>query len=174
MIMKRKYGLAVLIVGLMLCLAVSVQAAPKSQGNTAPGGPPEHIAEEGVYIVINKSAHNLTVYTNGVPQYVFAVGTGRRKELTPSGTFKIVTKVYQPWYIRKQIPGGHPTNPLGTRWLGLNIPGTGGYTYGIHGTNRPWSIGGNVSSGCVRMYNKDVEWLYRHIPIGTMVLIKEK
>lgn len=114
----------------------------------------------------------LTVYVNGRANYRFSVATGRSNDLTPEGEFHIVTKIVKPWYMRKQIPGGHPRNPLGTRWLGINVPGTGGYTYGIHGTNRPYSIGSHASSGCVRMHNRDIEWLYRHIPLGTKVIIK--
>ncbi|WP_409348090.1 L,D-transpeptidase [Paenibacillus gyeongsangnamensis] len=143
-------------------------AAP--QPNAFPGG---GLEEEGVYILIDKKANRLTLFLNGRPQYSFPVATGRRKELTPVGRFRIVTKIVKPWYVRKQIPGGSPHNPLGTRWMGLDVPGTGGYTYGIHGTNRPYSIGHGASSGCIRMHNKDVEWLFRHVPIGTVVVIKE-
>lgn len=136
--------------------------------------PLEALQEEGVYIEINKRSNTLIVYVNGRAHYYFPVATGRRKELTPVGEFHIVTKIVKPYYVRKQIAGGHPKNPLGTRWLGISVPGTGGYTYGIHGTNRPYSIGSYASSGCVRMHNRDVEWLYRHIPLGTKVIIKEK
>lgn len=142
---------------------------------TVPSPPPlEALQEEGVYIEINKRSNSLIVYVNGRAYYYFPVATGRRKELTPIGEFQIVTKIVKPFYVRKQIAGGHPTNPLGSRWLGLSVPGTGGYTYGIHGTNRPYSIGSHASSGCVRMHNRDIEWLYRHIPLGTKVIIKEK
>ncbi|WP_240416898.1 L,D-transpeptidase [Paenibacillus periandrae] len=134
--------------------------------------PLEAVHEEGVYIEINKKSNLLTVYVNGRANYRFSVATGRSKDLTPEGEFHIVTKIVKPWYMRKQIPGGHPRNPLGTRWLGINVPGSGGYTYGIHGTNRPYSIGSHASSGCVRMHNRDIEWLYRHIPLGTKVIIK--
>ncbi|MEK3917537.1 L,D-transpeptidase [Paenibacillus sp. FSL H7-0331] len=134
--------------------------------------PLEAVHEEGVYIEINKKSNLLTVYVNGRANYRFSVATGRSNDLTPEGEFHIVTKIVKPWYMRKQIPGGHPRNPLGTRWLGINVPGSGGYTYGIHGTNRPYSIGSHASSGCVRMHNKDIEWLYRHIPLGTKVIIK--
>ncbi|SFL34184.1 L,D-transpeptidase catalytic domain [Paenibacillus sp. 1_12] len=134
--------------------------------------PLEAVHEEGVYIEINKKSNLLTVYVNGRANYRFSVATGRSNDLTPEGEFHIVTKIVKPWYMRKQIPGGHPRNPLGSRWLGINVPGTGGYTYGIHGTNRPYSIGSHASSGCVRMHNKDIEWLYRHIPLGTKVIIK--
>ena len=55
-------------------------------------------------------------------------------------------------------------NPLGTRWLGLNLKG-----YGIHGTNRPDSIGRNASHGCIRMRNREIEELFRMVAIGDQV-----
>ncbi|OEF99113.1 hypothetical protein BHF71_02285 [Vulcanibacillus modesticaldus] len=126
---------------------------------------------EGVYLEINKTSNTLKVYLNGYVVYTFRIATGKNEELTPEGLFRIITKVKNPWYLPKNIPGGDKKNPLGTRWLGLNVPGTGGYKFGIHGTNNPYSIGHHVSQGCIRMHNKDVEWLYRHIPLQTPVLI---
>lgn len=129
---------------------------------------PVRADEEELHIVIHKKRHQLTVIMNDVPLYTFPVATGRGN-LTPEGEFKIITKVNKPYYMRKKIAGGHPDNPLGSCWMGLNIDG--GYKYGIHGTNRPWSIGLSASSGCIRMRNKDVEYLYRHIPLKTRVFI---
>ncbi|GEN33332.1 MULTISPECIES: L,D-transpeptidase [Aneurinibacillus] len=128
--------------------------------------------EDEVFIEINKSTNRLTIFLNDIPVYVFPVATGKNKSLTPEGEFTIVTRIEKPWYLPKNVPGGSPKNPLGTRWLGLNVPGTGGYKYGIHGTNNPASIGHHVSQGCIRMQNKDIEWLYRNIPLGTRVVIK--
>jgi lipoprotein-anchoring transpeptidase ErfK/SrfK len=51
--------------------------------------------------------------------------------------------------------------------MGLSRP-----HYGIHGTNRPSSIGKRVSKGCIRMYNRDVENLARYVGIGTPVIIR--
>ncbi|RAP76826.1 L,D-transpeptidase [Paenibacillus montanisoli] len=128
--------------------------------------------EDNVSLVIDKSDHRLQVFLNETPVYYFAIATGKGS-LTPEGEFKIANKVKNPWYLRKNIPGGDKKNPLGTRWMGLSVPNTGGYKYGIHGTNNPYSIGHSVSSGCIRMRNKDVEWLFRHIPIGTKVSIQQ-
>lgn len=58
---------------------------------------------------------------------------------------------------------------FGTRWMGLNVPWG---IYGIHGTNKPWSIGRFASHGCIRMRNKDVEELFEWTPIGTEVKIE--
>lgn len=130
-----------------------------------------HALEDEVHIVINKTTNRLTIFVNDTPVYVFPVATGKNKHLTPEGEFLVITQVENPWYVPKNVPGGSPKNPLGTRWLGLNVPGTGGYKYGIHGTNNPASIGHHVSQGCIRMHNKDIEWMYRNIPLGTRVVI---
>ncbi|HEX2842199.1 L,D-transpeptidase [Hyphomicrobium sp.] len=64
------------------------------------------------------------------------------------------------------VPGGHPMNPLGVRALYL-----GSSTYRIHGTDAPWTIGQNVSKGCIRMFNEDVIDLYPKVPTGTKVVV---
>lgn len=64
------------------------------------------------------------------------------------------------------VPGGHKKNPLGVRALYL-----GDTLYRIHGTDAPWLIGKAVSSGCIRMYNKDVIDLYNRTQIGTKVIV---
>ena len=57
----------------------------------------------------------------------------KTNELTPEGTFDIVMKAKDPYYIAKNIPGD-TENPLGSRWMGFNARGTDGSKYGIHGT----------------------------------------
>jgi lipoprotein-anchoring transpeptidase ErfK/SrfK len=62
-------------------------------------------------------------------------------------------------------------NPLGARALYLHQNGAD-TLFRIHGTNEPWSIGEQVSSGCVRMLNEDVADLYERVPVGTTVYVK--
>ena len=64
------------------------------------------------------------------------------------------------------VPGGHPMNPLGVRALYL-----GASAYRIHGTDAPWTIGQNVSKGCVRMFNQDVIDLYERVNVGSRVVV---
>ena len=64
------------------------------------------------------------------------------------------------------IPGGSPRNPMGVAALTLADG-----QYAIHGTNVPGSIGGNVSYGCIRMYNEDVTDLYGRVQVGTTVVV---
>ena len=66
---------------------------------------------------------------------------------------------------RASLPGGID-NPLGARALYL-----GSSLYRIHGSNEPWTIGTNVSSGCIRMRNEDVTDLYQRVKVGTKVVV---
>jgi len=68
-------------------------------------------------------------------------------------------------YLPRFMPGG-PTNPLGARALYL-----GSTLYRIHGSNEPWTIGQNVSSGCIRMRNADVIDLYNRVNVGAKVVV---
>jgi lipoprotein-anchoring transpeptidase ErfK/SrfK len=61
---------------------------------------------------------------------------------------------------------GGPENPLGARAMYL-----GSTLYRIHGSNEPWTIGTQVSSGCIRMRNEDVIDLYNRVKVGTRVLV---
>lgn len=123
------------------------------------------------FIIINKSNNQLAYYENSKLTKVFRVGTGRSASYTPEGKFKIVNKIVNRPYYKKNIPGGSPNNPLGNRWLGINARGTWGTTYAIHGNNNPGSIGSYVSSGCVRMHNNEVQWLFSKVKVGTPVII---
>jgi lipoprotein-anchoring transpeptidase ErfK/SrfK len=70
-------------------------------------------------------------------------------------------------HLPEVIPGGAPGNPMGEAALTLR-----GGEYAIHGTNRPQSIGGFVSYGCIRMYNSDIRKLYQLVSIGTPVIVE--
>lgn len=107
-------------------------------------------------IFINQNSNRLTVYLDGKIIKDYPVAIGKDKTPTPIGEFKVVNK---------SIKNG---GALGTRWLGLNVPWG---NYGIHGTNKPWSIGRRASAGCIRMFNQHVEELFPLIRIGTPVII---
>ena len=96
---------------------------------------------------------------------VFQTAVGAPKSPSPAGSFQIVNSIADPtWYTKgKTVPPGK-CNPLGTRWLGLSRKG-----YGIHGTNRPDSIGKNASHGCIRMRNREVEELFKMVAVGDQV-----
>jgi lipoprotein-anchoring transpeptidase ErfK/SrfK len=67
--------------------------------------------------------------------------------------------------LPRHMAGG-PENPLGARAMYL-----GSTLYRIHGSNEPWTIGTNVSSGCIRMRNQDVIDLYSRVNVGARVIV---
>ncbi|ETT45631.1 MULTISPECIES: L,D-transpeptidase family protein [unclassified Paenibacillus] len=122
-------------------------------------------------IIVNKKTNKLAYYSDGKLVKVFPVATGKTKSLTPEGSFKMVVKIKNRPYYKDKIPGGDPANPLGDRWLGLEVNDTYGTTYAIHGNNNESSIGKYVSAGCIRMHNDDIHWLYPKIAKNTRVII---
>jgi lipoprotein-anchoring transpeptidase ErfK/SrfK len=126
-------------------------------------------------IVINRSANRLFLYDGTKLDRAFPVATGQSIYPTPAGLWHIVVMWKNPWWYPptqdswakglKPVPPG-PSNPLGTRWMGLNAPGVG-----IHGTDEPGSIGYSASHGCIRMQVPDAEWLFEHVVVGTTVYI---
>lgn len=124
-----------------------------------------------VAIVVDKSDNLLTVSMSGVFLREFAVATGV-DNCTPEGSFTITDRVERPTWWRpsdnKPIPYGDPEHELGTHWLAWSIRG-----YGIHGTNRPETIGTQASRGCVRMRNEDVADLFALAPVGTPVTVRD-
>lgn len=111
-----------------------------------------------LHILVDAHKLRLTLFADGEPYKTYPVAVGRptRFTRTPVGEWRIVHKALN-W-------GGG----FGTRWMGLNVPWG---IYGIHGTNKPGSIGARASGGCIRMHNRDVEELYRWVPVGTRVII---
>jgi lipoprotein-anchoring transpeptidase ErfK/SrfK len=93
-------------------------------------------------------------------------GTQRvtRKRENPSWTPTASMRRENP-KLPASVPGGHPRNPMGVRALYL-----GSTLYRIHGTDAPWTIGKNVSKGCVRMHNEHVIELYERVRVGAKVL----
>ncbi len=140
-------------------------------------------------IVLNLAEMRLYYYPEprpGEPTTVitFPVSIGREGWSTPVGTARIVSKVAKPtWYPPKSVREEHaaegdelpravppgPDNPLGEFALRLSLPG-----YLLHGTNRPFGIGMEVTHGCIRLYPEDVEWLFEAVPVGTPVTIVDQ
>ena len=127
-------------------------------------------------VVIDTRNHFLYLVEGEGRAIRYGIGVGR-PGFTWSGTHAISAKKEWPdWtppdemlrrqpYLPHFVPGG-PNNPLGARALYL-----GSTLYRIHGSNEPWTIGTNVSSGCIRMRNADVVDLYERVKVGTKVVV---
>ena len=136
-------------------------------------------ARFGPAVVIRRGSKRLTLFRGSGPGPMrtvasFPIATGMAAYPTPLGSFRIVTKQRNPWWYppsagwasgANPIPPG-PGNPLGTRWMGLNVGAVG-----IHGTPDAASIGYSASHGCIRMRIPNAEWLFERVRIGTPVFI---
>ncbi|ANT50126.1 L,D-transpeptidase [Mesorhizobium amorphae] len=145
---------------------------------------PQEVAYDGPQkpgtIVIDTTQNFLYLVEKNGKARRYGVGTGK-PGFEWSGTHKITNKrVWPDWrppavmikreaakgrYLPTYLAGGEE-NPLGARALYL-----GTTEYRIHGTNQPWTIGGAVSSGCIRMRNEDVVDLYERVNVGTTVVV---
>jgi lipoprotein-anchoring transpeptidase ErfK/SrfK len=135
------------------------------QGKEAPGT-----------IVIDSPHHFLYLVEEGGKAMRYGIGVGR-PGFAWSGTHTVSAKKEWPDWVPpeemlQRLPSlphfmaGGPDNPLGARALYL-----GSTLYRIHGSNEPWTIGHNVSSGCIRMRNADVIDLYDRVKVGTKVVV---
>lgn len=132
--------------------------------------------EEPGTVVVDTPNHFLYLVEPGGRAMRYGIGVGR-PGFTWSGVRTVSAKKEWPdWvppkemierqpYLPHFMPGG-PNNPLGARALYL-----GSTLYRIHGSNEPWTIGHNVSSGCIRMRNVDVMDLYSRVKVGTKVVV---
>ena len=127
-------------------------------------------------IIVNTGKKFLYLVLGDGKAMRYGIGTAR-SGFEWNGTHKVTNKREWPSWtppaeMRKRQPGlpkhmeGGINNPLGARALYI-----GSTLYRIHGTNEPWSIGTNVSSGCIRMVNDDVIDLYERVKIGAKVIV---
>ncbi len=148
-------------------------------------GMPAHLRRQVVQFSGSEAPGTVVIDTANTYLY-YVLGSGRairygigvgREGFTWSGVETIARKAEWPdWippaemvarqpYLPRWVAGG-PGNPLGARALYL-----GNTAYRIHGTNQPATIGGHVSSGCIRMLNEDVMDLFDRVQVGTRVVV---
>jgi len=145
---------------------------------------PEVVGIRGDYtpgtIVVKTNERRLYLILDSGHAMRYPVGVGRAGKQW-AGTTQIDGKYrYPAWSPPREvkrdkpgmpdvIPGGSPRNPMGVAAMTL-----AGGEYAIHGTNRPNSVGGYVSYGCVRMYNQDISDLFERVEVGTPVVVTSR
>lgn len=130
--------------------------------------------EQALRLEIRLSRRKVTLYRGDQAVKTYPVAVGRPGWETPTGTFTVRQKFKNPAWIHPLkkgvlIPGGDPENPLGRYWIGFWTDGKN--WIGFHGTPNPKSVGTPASHGCVRMYNKDIEELFKLVNLGTEVKV---
>ena len=162
--LKGSSKLLFLVAVTLLAISTATAAeAPSHPAATTAAAEPKSSRE----LVISIPDRKLALLEDGKVVKVYSVAVGAPGTPTPEGHFKIINRLVKPTYYHK----GHVirpgrANPLGNRWMGLDLKG-----YGIHGTNEPRSIGHAASHGCIRMGKKDVEDLFRYVHVGDAVMI---
>jgi murein L,D-transpeptidase YcbB/YkuD len=153
------YGIAILAILSIVFSIIGFEYIDEQEFAAFDTEQPAQAPAGKVNMIINVQTKTLELYNDGQVYKKYRIAVGKSKTPTPIGEWNVVWKDYN-W-----------GTGFGTRWMGLNVPWG---TYGIHGTNKPWSIGQFASHGCIRLRNKDVEELFEWIPIGTPVRIEGK
>ena len=134
-------------------------------------------------ITLNLANMRLFYYPKKEPGkvYTYPIGIGRQGWNTPTGLTQIVTKKANPvWNVPPSIHKEHaekgdplpssigpgPNNPLGLYAMNLGFD-----RYLMHGTNKPYGIGMQISHGCVQLYPEDIEVLFKKVAVGLPVRI---
>ncbi len=114
------------------------------------------VTPKDVRVLIDTYTYTLYVFSGREEIARFPVALGKPSTPTPMGD----------WKIKRKLSGWG--GGFGTHWMQLDIPWG---IYGIHGTNKPYSIGRDLSGGCIRMHNAHVARLYEMVDVGTPVKI---
>ena len=149
--MAVRFRRAILLLAGLALLAVSVAGClPETAAREA-------AASRNLLIWVELDQKRLIVYENGMAVAAFPIASGAAETPSPIGVFRVTSRF---------VPD---MSGFGTRFLGLNVPWG---SYGIHGTNKPESIGQNASHGCIRMRVGDAETLFKMIPWGVRVVVQ--
>ncbi len=137
----------------------------------------DHFDSLGLGIIIaDTNSRMLQQWTPDGQMYLYPTSVPLTDELTRRGYTEVVEKRVNPSWaptpsMRERnpewpafVPGGDPTNPLGTRALYLSWQ-----YYRIHGTQDTRKIGRRASNGCIGLYNENIEEVYDRTPVGTQV-----
>ncbi len=180
---------AIALATVTLLSALSVPGAARAQGlidflwggSNDYGGGRQSVGFSSQYkpgqVIVSFGDRRLYLVTQQGQAISYPIAIPREKSRWQGTTFISDKRINPTWTptpeMRREnprlpnwVPGGHPMNPLGVRALYL-----GSSSYRIHGTDAPWTIGQNVSKGCVRMFNQDVLDLYPRVPVGARVTV---
>jgi lipoprotein-anchoring transpeptidase ErfK/SrfK len=116
------------------------------------------------WLVVFRGQRKFEFFVRGKLIREGVVAVGRYSMETPLGLFYVQWKFDPTW----EVLGAYAFETSGYSKLS-DWPGGG--VVGVHGTNQPWLLGQAVSHGCVRMANRDIQYLRSVVPVGTPVKI---
>jgi len=180
---RRLSSVAPIVIGLLFVIAAGCgifehheAPAPTPAPTPSPSATPEP------YLLLRLDERRVYVVENGVrtPPEGYLVAIGQPKWPTPKGKFQVDEMIELPDFLvfdfnnPKSKDRGHiapgPNNPLGLRWIGFAV--AHGWQVGFHGTAKTSVLGQAVSHGCVRMANPDIVEMYKHVRLGTDVVVE--
>jgi lipoprotein-anchoring transpeptidase ErfK/SrfK len=140
---------------------------------------PADVSGKKVRVLIDLSEHRLSVYdSSGQLQRVFPVASGAKETPTDTGIKVVCEKLDDPTALAQKLWPESKGTAFGKRLIDLNWydPKSGARSVSdeeLHGTYELNSIGNQASHGCVRLTNESIEWLYKNLQLGDVVLIRE-
>ncbi|WP_416673669.1 L,D-transpeptidase family protein [Egbenema bharatensis] len=127
---------------------------------------------DAMRLVVKLGERRVHLYHGDTIQASYPLAIGKAGWETPTGTFRVFEMLQNPAWthpITRERMGAGTENPLGTRWIGF---WSDNYNkIGFHGTPDRNSVGQDVSHGCLRMYDEDVQALYEQVQLGTPVVV---
>lgn len=172
---KSLYGM--IAVGLALGAGATLSDGSRLEPSTYQDAEKKRInlAVHPLSIRVDLGTHRLQVLRHGSLVAEFPIAAGAPVTPSPTGSFGVVEKQEFPKpegsdvALARKLYGKQ--NPFGTRWIGFHKVEKNGHLeyFGIHGTHAPELMGQDVSHGCIRMRNEDVEKLYDMVNIETPV-----
>jgi len=173
---------AIVVGAVLLVSAVGCGLFGHLQPRPPPAPSPQPTPTPEAYLLLRLNERRVYVVENEVkqPPEGYLVAIGQPKWPTPTGRFQVAEMIENPDFLvfdfnnpksrdRGHVPPG-PNNPLGLRWIGFAV--AHGWQVGFHGTAKTSVLGQAVSHGCVRMSNSDIVELYKHVKLGTDVVVE--
>lgn len=159
---------------LLICTG-QIERMNELHGSVLQPGQTLRIPTEKASMIVDLDAHWTFYLLGDLVAAAWEVGVGKPGSETRAGEYRVGEKREEPMWFpagRAPVPYGDPENPLGTRWISLTHTDGSTTGLGFHGTNDPSSIGKDLSQGCVRMRNEEVEVLFEILPKGASVSIR--
>ncbi|MBK7877973.1 MAG: L,D-transpeptidase [Planctomycetes bacterium] len=159
---------------LLVCTGL-IARSNQLRGDIVHPGEKLRIPTERVSVLVDLSAHWAFYRIGDEITAAWPVGVGKQGSETKPGAYRVGDKRRDPMWFppgQEPVPFGDPRNPLGSRWIELELPDGRATHLGFHGTNEPESVGKDASQGCLRMRQADVEELFEILPAGVTVEIQ--
>ncbi len=130
---------------------------------------------KNIHLELDLTKRRVFVFEDAKEIHSYPVAIGKPGWETPTGTFKVrrllKNPIWRSFYDDQVIPAGSPDNPLGKFWIEFWTDGKD--VIGFHATPYPDTVGKAISHGCVRMYEKDIEEMFKLVSLNTVVIVKQ-